>query len=146
MNSSRRVLILATLVSLTLAPAASAQSGSGRGRGGNYDPATETTLSGQVTKAEEVLPAGRSGRRGLGGLHLELKTGDATVVVHLGPAAFVKENGFNVAVGDRLEITGSRVTVDGDAVLLAREIKKDDRTLTLRDASGRPLWSGGRRR
>lgn len=145
MNVSRRVFMLAALVSLTLAPAASAQSGRGRGRG-NYDPATEMTLSGQVTKAENVLPTGRSGRRGMGGLHLELKSGGETVVVHLGPAAFVKEKGFTVAVGDRLDITGSRVTLDGNVVVLARQIKKDDRTLTLRDASGRPLWSGGGRR
>jgi hypothetical protein len=36
-------------------------------------------------------------------------------------------------------------TVDGKAVLVARQIKKGSDTWTLRDASGRPLWSGGRR-
>ena len=66
--------------------------------------------------------------------------------MHLGPAAFAKEKGFAVAVGDQLVITGSRITLEGDTVLLAREIKKGDQTLTLRDASGRPLWSGARRR
>ena len=146
MNFSCRSLILAVLVSLAFVPVAGAQAGPGRGRGGNYDPATETTVSGEVTAVNNVLPGERSGRRGLGGLHLDLKAGNETVVVHLGPAAFVKEKGFAVAAGDRLDITGSRVTVDGEAVLLAREIKKGDQTLTLRDASGRPLWSGGRRR
>jgi hypothetical protein len=29
--------------------------------------------------------------------------------------------------------------------LIAREIKKGDKTMTLRDENGRPLWSGGMR-
>jgi hypothetical protein len=49
-----------------------------------------------------------------------------------------------VAKGDALDILGSRVTIDGEAVLLAREVKTGDNTWTLRDQSGRPLWGGGR--
>ena len=48
-------------------------------------------------------------------------------------------------VVDAVEILGSRVTIDEDAVLLARQIKKGEATWTLRDASGRPLWSGRRK-
>lgn len=145
MVSSGRILLLAALVSVTLAPAAGAQAGGGRGPGRNYDPATESTVSGQVSAVENVMPQGRAGRRGLGGLHLTLKTSNEAVVVHLGPAAFLKEKGFAVAVGDQVDITGSRVNLEGGAVLLAREIKRGDQTLTLRDASGRPQWSGARR-
>ena len=142
---SGRILILAALVFVGLAPADGAQSGRGRGQGGNYDPATETTMSGQVSAVDNVIPQGSSGRRGLGGLHLTLKTSGESIVVHLGPAAFVKEKSFTVAVGDRVDVTGSRISLEGDSVLLAREIKKGAQTLTLRDTSGRPLWSGGRR-
>ena len=143
MVSSGRILILAALVFVALAPAAGAQVGRGQGR--DYDPATERRVSGQVSAVENVMPQGRAGRRGLGGLHLTLKTSSEAVVVHLGPAAFLKEKGFVVAVGDQVDITGSRVTLEGGAVLLAREIKKGDQALTLRDASGRPQWSGARR-
>jgi len=41
-----------------------------------------------------------------------------------------------------LEILGSRVTIDKGPVVIARQIKKGDSTWTLRDASGRSLWSG----
>jgi hypothetical protein len=45
-----------------------------------------------------------------------------------------------------VQILGSRVTINGTPVLLARQIKKADNTTSeLRDTSGRPLWSGGRR-
>lgn len=145
MVSSVRILILTTLGFLALASAVGAQPGRGRGQGGNYDPATETSISGEVSAVDNVTPQGRPGRRGLGGLHLTVKTASESVVVHMGPAAFVKEKNFAVAVGDRVDITGSRVTLEGETVLLARVITKSGQTLTLRDASGRPLWSGARR-
>jgi hypothetical protein len=76
---------------------------------------------------------------------LTLKTATESIEVHLGPVAFLNDKKITVAQGDALEILGSRVTIDGEAVLLAREVKKGDNTWTLRDQSGRPLWSGGRR-
>jgi hypothetical protein len=82
----------------------------------------------------------------MGGLHVTLKTSTESIVVHLGPAAYLKEKGFVIEAGDHLEILGSRVKVADESVVLAREVKKGERTLTLRDGSGRPLWSGGGRR
>jgi hypothetical protein len=133
------------LLSALLGQTASAQSGRATGQGGRYDPSTESKLSGQVSAVENVMPPDRTGRQGMGGLHLTLKTSTESVVVHLGPAAFLKEKNFVVAVGDDLEILGSRVKLGDESVLIAREIKQGERTLTLRDASGRPLWSGGQR-
>jgi hypothetical protein len=49
-----------------------------------------------------------------------------------------------IASGDVVHILGSRVTIDDEPVPLARQIEKGDQTWTLRDANGRPLWSGGR--
>jgi hypothetical protein len=45
--------------------------------------------------------------------------------------------------GDTVVITGSRVTVDGDRVFIAKEVKKGESAWTLRDAAGLPLWRGG---
>ena len=78
----------------------------------------------------------------MGGTHLVVKTDKEAVAVHVGPTAYLADKGITLAKGDRLEILGSRVTVDKEAVLIARQIKKGDKTWTLRDASGRPLWSG----
>jgi hypothetical protein len=50
-----------------------------------------------------------------------------------------------IAKGDTLVVVGSRVTVDGDSVFIAKEVKKGDSAWTLRDAAGLPLWRGGRR-
>jgi hypothetical protein len=110
-----------------------------------YDPATEATLAGTVASIEKVTAPAHRGRRGLGGLHLTLKTSSETIAVHLGPIDFLSERKLSFVEGDAVEIAGSRVAIDGEPVLLAREVKKGGNTWTLRDAAGRPMWSGGRR-
>jgi hypothetical protein len=110
-----------------------------------YDPKTETTITGTVESVENITGAGGRGRRGMGGTHLVVKTEKDAVDVHVGPTAYLTEKGITLAKGDRLEILGSRVTVDNETFLIARQIKKGGNTWTLRDASGRPAWSGGAR-
>ena len=112
-------------------------------RAPNYDPSTETTLKGVVEKVEEVKPAERPGR--LGGTHLVVKSEGKSYEIHVGPSAFLQEKNWKFAEGDQIEITGSKVNLNGEEVVLARTIKKDDRTLTLRDEKGIPVWSRGNR-
>jgi hypothetical protein len=107
-----------------------------------YDVKTEATITGTVESVENITGTGGQGRRGMGGTHLVLKSEKESVEVHVGPTAYLAEKGITLAKGDRLEILGSRVTVDNETVLIARQIKKGDNTWTLRDASGRPAWSG----
>jgi hypothetical protein len=107
-----------------------------------YDVRTETTITGTVESVETITATGGRGRSGMGGTHLVLKTDRDAVEVHVGPTAYLAEKGLTLAKGDRLEILGSKLTVDGKSVLIARQIKKGDTTWTLRDASGRPAWSG----
>ena len=130
-------LLCATLVAVSLTTTVYAQGGMRRG-GGNYDPSTETTVTGTVESVTNVP----SGGRGSGGLHLMLAAADGTIDVHVGPAAFVSSKHVSFAKGDALTVTGSKVTVAGQPALIAREIKKGDQVLTLRDAKGLPLWSG----
>lgn len=122
---------------LGIAAAGYAQQATPRG-GRNYNPATETTLTGTVQEVQNIPTSGRGG----GGVHLVFRTGEGPVEVHLGPASFAASKNFTFAKGDALTITGSKVTIDGQPVLIAREIKKGDQVLTLRDANGIPLWSG----
>jgi len=76
------------------------------------------------------------------GTHLTLKTTQGTFNVHVGPTTYFASKNFSVAKGDELTITGSKVQFQGTESLIAREIKKGDQVLTLRDANGLPLWSG----
>ncbi len=126
-------LVLALMTSVGLA-----QAGPGQGqRSRRYDPSTETTMKGTVAGVTQ-----QAGRNGWNGTHLTLKTDDSAIQVHVGPSAYVEQQGFSFANGDQIEVTGSKVKMGSQDVLLAREIKKDGKVLKLRDAQGIPLWSG----
>jgi DNA/RNA endonuclease YhcR with UshA esterase domain len=118
-----------------LASAVHAQGGPQRG--GLYDPATETTVKGTVGDVKTLPSSGRGG----GGLHLVLVGGDGPVEIDVGPASFVSSKNVAFAKGDVLTVVGSKIAREGAEVVIAREITKGDRVLTLRDANGLPLWS-----
>jgi hypothetical protein len=113
-----------------------------KGGGPRYDTSTEVTLTGTVDSVDVVAQG--SGRRALGGTHLTLKTTDATLNVHLGPTAFLEDKKLTVAKGDTLEIVGSRIVLDEETIVLARQVKRGPDAWTLRDAAGRPMWRGGK--
>lgn len=136
----RRAGAVALLACIGAAAPLTAQRGRGGGGmgPGNYDVGTELTFAGTV---QEVLtlpgPAG-----GPGGLHVTVRSETGIHDVHLGPAAFMQSQGWEFAAGDAITVTGSKVTVNGQEAVLAREIHKGDRALTLRDARGIPAWAG----
>ncbi len=67
--------------------------------------------------------------------------------VHLGPSWYLETQAVTFAPGDKVEVTGSRVTYQGQPTIIAAEVKKDGQVLKLRDAAGIPVWAGqGRRR
>jgi hypothetical protein len=101
-----------------------------------YDPKTEQTFKGTV----EAVTQGAGGH-GMG-MHLTVKTADGVQEVMLGPAQFIADKQFTFAKGDSVEVTGSKVTMGRSESVVAREVIKDGKTLTLRDKSGRPEWSG----
>jgi hypothetical protein len=98
------------------------------------------TLTGTVQDVQQV-----TGSRGNTGTHVDLKTEKETVNVHLGPATYLAKIGLSIEKGDTLEVTGSKVTMGGKEVVIAREVKKAGKTFTIRDANGRPAWAGGLR-
>lgn len=103
-----------------------------------YNPATEQTISGEVQDVQ-LTQRGR-----VSGMHLAVKTDAGTVDVRLGPSDYIKNQGFTFAKGDTVEVVGSKVTVAGVEALIAREVTKDGKKLTLRDTTGRPMWAGRR--
>lgn len=130
-------LLSLSIVAAALATTAYAQGGTRQG-GGNYNSATEMTLTGTIESVKTMPSQGRGG----GGLHLILAVSSGSIDVHVGPASFVASKHVTFAKGDALIVVGSKVTIDGQDALIAREIKKGDQVLTLRDAKGFPLWSG----
>lgn len=107
-------------------------------RGGNYNVSTETTMMGTI----ESVTTMASGRQGGGGLHITLTTASGPLEVHVGPAWYVSSKHVTFTKSDQVTVIGSKVTMGGRDVMLAREIRKGDQLLKLRDAHGYPLWSG----
>ena len=106
-----------------------------------YKPDTTETISGEVISVEKNSP-----KKGMFyGVHLNVKTGEKTVSVHLGPGWYIENQGIVIEPEDKVEITGSRVTFEGEEAIIASEVKKGDEVLKLRDGNGIPAWSGWRR-
>jgi hypothetical protein len=77
-------------------------------------------------------------------VHLVLKTHRETIPVHLGPASYVEQQTPRIEAKDSVEVTGSRVTLEGKPAIIAARVKKGDQVLKLRDEDGRPAWAGRR--
>jgi hypothetical protein len=106
--------------------------------GGGYDPKTVETVAGEVVSVDKT-PAGRGRSQGVG---LTLKTDKGMVQVVLGPAWYLEDQGLKPAPGDHVEITGSKTSYEGRALLIAGEVKKGDKILKLRNEAGVPRWTG----
>lgn len=139
MRKTIRFALLTIVAFTTLSALAQGPGSRGGGRGSPgarlYDPTTVTTVSGQVTSIDPTGPAGL-------GLHLALETAHGKLLVHLGPSWFLQAQSLQIAVGDTLEITGSRVTFEQAPAVIAQTVKKADQVLVLRDVQGTPMWAG----
>lgn len=131
------LIVIALILAMTMI--AAAQQGQGRG-GRRYDPITETTINGKIEEVKHAPgPAG-----GAGGVHLIINTAQGKVEAQLGPARFIEKQELKFAKGDQVEIVGSKVKGAEVETVIAREIKKEGKVLTLRNAQGIPVWSRGR--
>lgn len=143
----RRVGGLIIAVSMVLvAPLVFAQPMKGRGMGGwgmgtqyqrMYNPATVETVSGTVEAVDKIIPL-----KGMSyGVHVRLKTDKETIPVHLGPGWYIEKLDTKIEKGDTITVKGSRVTIGDNPAIIAAEIKKGDKVITLRDEKGVPAWS-----
>ncbi len=118
------------------------QNGWGPGSSYNrmYDTKTVETISGSVISIDQILPDKNMSV----GIHLLLNTVNGNVSIHLGPAWYIDNQDIQIIKGDNVSVTGSKVTYNGDQVIIAKEVIKGDQLLKLRDENGYPLWSGWR--
>lgn len=107
-----------------------------------YDQGSVEAVKGEVVSIDRVSPA-----RGMSpGIHISLKTSSGVLPVHLGPAWYLENQDIKISAGDRIEVVGSRVDIDGNPSIIAASVIKGDQKLTLRDEKGFPAWAGWRRR
>lgn len=118
------------------------QNGWGPGSSYNrmYDTKTVETISGSVMSIDQILPDKNMSV----GIHLLLITVNGNVSIHLGPAWYIENQDIQIIKGDNVSVTGSKVTYNGDQIIIAKEVIKGDQLLKLRDENGYPLWSGWR--
>jgi hypothetical protein len=102
-----------------------------------FDPKAVTTVQGEIKDIQRF-----AGRRGHEGIHLIVAMGSENLAVRLGPGFYVDAQALKLAKGDLVEVKGSRITVDGQPIIIAQEVRRGDQVLALRDANGIPLWRG----
>jgi sporulation protein YlmC with PRC-barrel domain len=107
-----------------------------------YDPAKEQTISGQVVSRETSAPmAGMTP-----GMQMLVQTDDGQKTrVQVGPVWYLERQDLDMKANTHVQVTGARAEIDGQPVLMAREVQFDGQILTLRDAQGMPMWSSLRR-
>ena len=121
-------------LALTFASREAVAQGRRGGQGAaNYSVAAEMTVKGTVV---DLKPGPQQG------IHVMLKTSDATLELALGPSWYQTEKKYVIAKGDQIDVIGAKSQVEGRDVLLVREIKKGSETMTFRDAKGFPMWAG----
>ena len=97
-------------------------------------------VRGEVVRLQRVVPmAGMAD-----GYALLLRNRAETFTVHLGPAWYLERQDFPFDVADSVEVSGSRVILAGQPVLMAIEVRKKGKVLLLRNSDGLPHWSAWR--
>jgi len=105
-----------------------------------YDTNTVETIKGEVV---EITYNPSKKNAAMMGVHMTVKTESDTLPVHLGPVWYIEQQ-ESINKGDQIEVTGSRITYNGNPALIAATIKRNQMTLRLRDQNGFPNWRGWR--
>lgn len=103
---------------------------------GGFDPNTVGVVEGRV---------GSLAKQQRGPVSFRLETAGEVYVVLAAPAWYWEERRIAVRDGDRVRVKGSKsMGSDGNLYLIAQEITVagDEQPITLRDAKGKPAWSG----
>ncbi len=133
-RTSSRALFVGVIALLVAATTLWAQKSSGS-LGPKYNVANEIKIKGTVDEVKVVPGA-------MEGIHLVLKDGTETTLVHVAPERFLKEMDTEFAKGDQLEVVGCKIKAeDGTDELLSRQIVKNGNELMVRDKKGTPIWA-----
>ena len=103
-----------------------------------YTTGSVTTVSGVVQSVYSDTPPGVRTQA----IYLGLKTDAESIPVQLGPEWFIQKLTTKFDKGDKIEVTGAKVTVEGKTMILAAQVKKGTESVVFRNSSGVPVWSG----
>jgi hypothetical protein len=98
-----------------------------------YDASRETVLQGKVVSytAESTVPPI--------GAHVSIQTVYGLVDVHVGSAKLLEHNGFTLAAGDSVRITGEVISFGQSSTFAARIIENGTQSATVRNTKGQVL-------
>jgi hypothetical protein len=81
------------------------------------------------------------------GIQLVIRTATREeLIIHLGPAWYVRHQDMDLTLNDNVEIRGARFSLKGKDVIAAFEVRTSSRVLLLRDEDNVPYWCGWRKR
>lgn len=101
-----------------------------------YNAAAEVAVNGVVQETREFFCPVSDDQE----IHLVLRAGDQDLMVHSGPARFLRSQEVHFSNGDQVKVIGSRVVFQGQEALLAREITRGTEVVILRDHQGQAIW------
>lgn len=101
-----------------------------------YNAANEMQVSGTVVSTEEFACPVSEGELEQ---HVQIRTADKLLQVHLGPSRVLRSNNVHFSPGEQLQVVGAKLRYRGTDGLIAREILRGDETLIFRDTAGKLL-------
>jgi len=139
MKKTLFLIVLMVLGTMTLyAQKENGSSGKTSNYGKMFNPKTIETFDASVASILTIYEAQKSTY----GIHLEVKSNQGVIPVHLGPSWYIDNQNVLFSIGDTLSITGSRITYEGAPAIIAMEVQKNENVLLLRDKNGFPHWRG----
>lgn len=131
--------VLAMLVAAGMARPMAQQERRQAGGGGGYNLANEHKVAAKVVGIQTAEP-----QPGETIAYLAVTIDGKPVHIFLAPAEWMEKQKFDFTPGATAEITGvSGYRLNGDAIM-PRKITIGGKTITFRDAEGKPLWELGR--
>lgn len=107
-----------------------------RGSGPSSSTANVQTVEGKI--AEVVYLPGATADSGM--VEIRLQSGGQTNLIRLAPSGFLKQSGLVLREGDTVNVKGFAVAgMEGD-LIVASEVRKGEKSVSLRDTRGQPAW------
>jgi len=102
-----------------------------------YHSNAEVELQGVVQEVQEFYcPVS-----GETGTHLTVATEKGSVLVHVAPSRFLNARQWQFAKGDRVEVIGSLIVLQGRQAVVARTITRGSEVVAVRKENGKPNWA-----
>ena len=105
--------------------------------GMQFNPETVETFEAEVIRIDRFVPMTGMDE----GIELIINLEGEPTPVHLGPSWYLQYQDYDIQEGATMEITGSRINLQGLPVVIATRIVSMEGTLNLRNELGYTLWS-----